>query len=345
MFGEQGFVVIRGLFSPEEIDALQHAYSVLLHKAEAVLKEHINPDTVLAPRPDGPLAIIEHSDGVRYDYTLREVDQAEAALAAPTLRTHTHTGSFDLKLAAHCGTAHPTLAALGGDENPKLLAVAAALLGINPDADERAMVQIIQQAHFKGPGSKCAFVWHQDSQFRRFHWGDFIDTNGRGSYVNIAVAMDGEFASDGINPAITPDGDHNGPLGVIPDTWRGGHLSGANGLDQATVDPRQAQYPLLQPGDALCVGPFIVHGSNANNSATSWRRSFITGFALPDAIKSAKPEAKFDATDQDNGTLGMSWFKERQAPQALAPGDAPTGRVQIGGRPSAQEFLTAMSKS
>ena len=303
---------------------MRSAYDVLVDKADLVLKQHVSPATPLAQRPDGPNVMIEHSDGVRYDFAFSDADDAarEAALAAPSI------DKFDFKLAAHCGAAHPDLAELSGDDNPKLLALAAALLGIydqNGDKN-RSMIQIIQQAHFKAPGSKCSFPWHQDSTFRRVYQGDFVDTNGRGSYVNIAIAVDAEFARGGIDPAITPDGEHNGPLGVVPDTWRDGHIGGADGLDPSSIGSASAVYPLLQPGDALCVGPFIVHGSVGSNSAVEWRRSFITGFALPDAIV-MKPEAA-DGNSDAGRKAGMSWFKKRVAP---AEGTQVGGRVQVGG--------------
>jgi hypothetical protein len=91
----------------------------------------------------------------------------------------------DTLLAAHCGAAHADLEALGGgDQSPDLLALAAALLDRDVLAKGKGegeavqLTQIIQQAHFKPPLTSCAFPWHQDSLFRRFHQGDFVDVNG-----------------------------------------------------------------------------------------------------------------------------------------------------------------------
>ena len=105
------------------------------------------------------------------------------------------------------------------------------------------------------------------------------------------------------------------PLGVVPGTHLVGHIGGAGGLDPTTIDGRNAVYPLLQPGDALCVGPFVVHGSVANASSTHWRRSFITGFALPDAIR-CKPQQ--DADTGSSASAGMSWFCDRSVPTETA---------------------------
>lgn len=213
--------------------------------------------------------MIEHG-GTRYDFELKDGVTKSEAERNPSAAT------LELLLAAHCGSAHPSLARLGGGDHPKLLALAAALLDLAP-APGQQMTQIIQQAHFKPPGSSCAFPWHQDSTFRRVHQGDFVDTNGRGSYCNISVAVDTEF--------LHGPGDHNGPLAVVPGLHRGGHIGGPLGLDPRTIDPAAARFPVLAPGDALCIGPFTVHGSKANASPTEWRRSFITGFAVPEAIQ------------------------------------------------------------
>jgi ectoine hydroxylase-related dioxygenase (phytanoyl-CoA dioxygenase family) len=150
-----------------------------------------------------------------------------------------------------------------------MVSLATALLG--PCTDDH-LVQIINQTHFKEANDGVGFPWHQDSKHRRMAQGAFIDTNGRGSYINVTVAIDGE-------------NEDNGPLGVIPDTHRDGHLGGIEGLDPQTVDESTSMFPMLERGDALVIGPYIVHGSKP--SRAGWRRSFINGFALPSAIVQA----------------------------------------------------------
>ena len=46
---------------------------------------------------------------------------------------------------------------------------------------------------------------------------------------------------------------------------------GAAGIDHRAVDGSRAVRPLLQPGDALVIGPYIVHGSAPNRTASRWR--------------------------------------------------------------------------
>src|SRR5690606_18116224 len=129
--------------------------------------------------------------------------------------------------------------------------------------------QLINQAHFKKPGTGVAFDWHQDSTHRGIDRGGFVDVNGRGSYVQIALALDDVTAE-------------SGPLSFIPGSHRAGHL----GLTPADVgvrfDPSTAVRPLLKRGDAVAFSPYVIHGSEPNRSTTP-RRTFINGFAYPGA--------------------------------------------------------------
>jgi len=161
---------------------------------------------------------------------------------------------------AFCGNVEPMLLKFGRD--PSLLAIAAALLG----SDE--MDHLINQAHYKRPGSAVTFDWHQDSSHRGVQGGNFVDLNGRGSYVQIALAVDD----------ATPE---NGPLQFIPGSNRLGHL-GASLLEKIDVSAKVA--PLLKRGDVVAFGPYTAHGSEANRSDRS-RRVFINGFAYPGANK------------------------------------------------------------
>eukprot|EP00038_Savillea_parva_P020474 m.31467 g.31467 ORF g.31467 m.31467 type:complete len:342 (+) comp4804_c0_seq1:62-1087(+) len=308
-FADNGFVVIRGLYGPEQLARLSKAYDELLVKAKKALEAATapgQPPLRQTTRTDGSTNLHVEAGGVRYDYQVRHGVSLEDALANPSLDT-----TLELLLAAHCGEAHEDLEALGGGNDSKdLLALATALLDREvlvqgaADGKPAALTQIIQQAHFKPPMTSCSFPWHQDSLFRRVHHGDFVDVNGRGSYCNISIAIDPEFREGSLGPEA---GDHNGPLAVIPDTHREGHLGGEKGIDHTTIDNSKARYPVMQPGDALCINPFIIHGSFPNVSATRWRRSFIFGAAVPAAIRAKPPKP----SETGKASLGMSWFKQR----------------------------------
>jgi ectoine hydroxylase-related dioxygenase (phytanoyl-CoA dioxygenase family) len=167
-------------------------------------------------------------------------------------------GTTNVRHVSMCGNAEPVLLKYGRD--PRLLAIASALLGSNE------MDQLINQMHYKKPGSGVAFDWHQDSQHRGADKNGFVDVNGRGSYVQIALAID----------AATPE---NGPLQFIPGSNKLGHLGAAVA---SKIDASTAVAPLLKRGDVAAFGPYTVHGSQANMSKHS-RRVFINGFAYPGA--------------------------------------------------------------
>ena len=59
---------------------------------------------------------------------------------------------------------------------------------------------------------------------------------------------------------------------------------GAVGLPETTRTT-----PLLQPGDAIAFGMYVVHGSRANEHPTRWRRAFINGYAWPCAVEPDGP--------------------------------------------------------
>ena len=160
-----------------------------------------------------------------------------------------------------CGAAEPVLSHFGCD--PRLVQFAAQLLGSN------TMSQLINQAHFKLPGDGVAFPWHQDSTHRRYGQAEWRDVNGRGSYVQIATALDD----------VTAD---SGPIEFIRGSARLGHLGLTDGTLPSTVDPSVAVAPTPRAGDVILFGPYTIHRSLPNRSARP-RRTFINGFAFPGA--------------------------------------------------------------
>ncbi|MFT4622106.1 MAG: ectoine hydroxylase-related dioxygenase (phytanoyl-CoA dioxygenase family) [Myxococcota bacterium] len=175
---------------------------------------------------------------------------------------------FRLSRVVWCGGAEPALR-LGA--HPGFLAVAEGCLR-RPD-----VVQLIQQAHFKLPGDGVDFQWHQDASNRRYGTTEWVDVDGRGAFVQVAVAVD-------------PMTEDNGPLRVIPGSHRLGFVAHPTTgvLPAGVVDPDAAVTLTLAPGDAAVFGPFLVHGSGANRS-DSPRRLFLQGFAAPGANRRVYP--------------------------------------------------------
>ena len=170
---------------------------------------------------------------------------------------------FRLHRVVWAGGCEPAIARLGG--HPAFLEIARSALGTP------TVVQLIQQAHFKLPGDGVRFSWHQDGSNRRYGSELFTDVNGRGSFVQIALAVD-------------PMGPGNGGLRVLPGSHRQGFVADPDTgrLDPAHLDTRLALAPTLEPGDALVFGPFLIHGSEPNQG-THPRRLFIQGYACPGA--------------------------------------------------------------
>jgi len=165
-----------------------------------------------------------------------------------------------------CGAAEPVLSEYGHD--PRLVRIAAQLLGSS------TMSQLINQAHFKFPGDGVEFPWHQDSKHRRYGTDEWRDVNGKGSYVQSAMALD----------AVTPE---SGPIEFIAS--RMGHLDiPADGTLPKSVDASRAVAPLPRPGDVIFFGPYTIHRSLPNRSERP-RRTFINGFAYPGANSRVYP--------------------------------------------------------
>ena len=169
-----------------------------------------------------------------------------------------------------CAGAEPILGTLG--RKNVILELAAQVL------ESREMDQLINQAHFKLPGDGVRFEWHQDCLHRRYGTDEWTDVNGRGSFLEIIVAID----------AMTEE---NGPLQLIPFSCNQGALPvdpATRSLLPGSFDPEEAITLKLQPGSALLIGPYTIHGSGCNES-TGPRRVFLNGFASPGANRRIYP--------------------------------------------------------
>lgn len=133
--------------------------------------------------------------------------------------------------------------------------------------------QIINQIHWKAPGSLGDFAWHQDSRFRKpARAFRNLDT----AYVQTGLALDRHDPESGC-------------LRVIPGSHLGGHLdfdgraevlgTAMNDalLEAAGLSGADAAELLLEPGDLALWSPYLVHGSGTNRS-DHHRRLYINGY-------------------------------------------------------------------
>lgn len=166
------------------------------------------------------------------------------------------------------GGAEPSLLKFG--EDSRILGPVSQIL------NETKFEQLICQGHYKLPGDSVKFDWHQDCQHRGAGTQDWIDVDGRGSYVQTLMAVD----------EVTAE---NGPVCFIPYTVKLGYLElekRSNPLDY--FDVNQSVPLLMQPGDVAFFHPYAIHGSEPNIS-NGTRRVFINGFAYPGANQRKYP--------------------------------------------------------
>lgn len=232
-FARDGFVVLPGFWSADEVQQASAAFEELLAAARSQAARAV----------DGAL---DH----RGSHFVVDTDP------------------FALRRVVWCGAAAPALGAYGADE--RFVGVAERVLGARP------VVQLIQQAHYKLPGDGVDFAWHQDASNRRYGTDRFVDVNGRGSFVQIVVAVD----------PMTPE---NGPLQMLPGSHRHGFVAdlGTGHIADTYLDAEPVNME-LEPGDAAVFGPFVIHGSGANRSDRA-RRLFLQGYTLPGANRRVYP--------------------------------------------------------
>ena len=137
----------------------------------------------------------------------------------------------------------------------------------------RDLKQIINQVHWKAPGSLGDFAWHQDSRSRR----------PPSAYRNLATA----YVQTGL--AIDPHGPESGGMRFIPRSHLRGdlhmdcskHALGAamtdGALEAVGLSASDAVELSLEPGDLALWSPYLVHGSGCNRSAHK-RRFYINGY-------------------------------------------------------------------
>lgn len=133
--------------------------------------------------------------------------------------------------------------------------------------------QIINQLHWKAPGSKGDFAWHQDSRFRK---PDEAYRNLGSSYIQTGLAIDPHTRASGAMRMI-PNSHRSGPLALDTETEVLGNEMTDDALRAAGIDPASVIDLELEPGDVAMWSPYLVHGSG-RNTADHQRRFYINGY-------------------------------------------------------------------
>lgn len=150
--------------------------------------------------------------------------------------------------------------------DPRMLAILKPLIGED-------IKQIINQMHWKTPGTGYNWGLHQDVRSRTpAHC--FRELGA--SYVQTAIGIDRHWAG-------------NGAMKLLPFSHTRGNLQidgGANhhydtreeGVAKAGLDPAKLIDCELEEGDVALWGPYMIHGGGINTTADNYRRLYINGY-------------------------------------------------------------------
>jgi len=133
--------------------------------------------------------------------------------------------------------------------------------------------QIINQVHWKAPGSLGDFAWHQDSKSRR---PAAAFRNLATSYVQTGLAIDPHTPAAG-GLRVIPGSHLRGDLRMDCSTHSLGMAMKDSALESVGLSPDEAVDLHLEPGDLALWSPFLVHGSGRNRSGHK-RRFYINGY-------------------------------------------------------------------
>jgi hypothetical protein len=133
--------------------------------------------------------------------------------------------------------------------------------------------QIINQVHWKAPGSLGDFAWHQDSKSRR---PASAYRNLATSYVQTGLAIDPHTPRAG-GLRFIPGSHLRGDLRMNCETHSLGAAMTDSALEAIGFSASDAVELELEPGDLALWSPYLVHGSGTNR-ANHKRRFYINGY-------------------------------------------------------------------
>ncbi len=137
----------------------------------------------------------------------------------------------------------------------------------------RDLKQIINQLHWKTPGSKGDFAWHQDSRFRL---PEAAYRNLGTSYVQTGLAIDPHNPGTG-GMRFVPGRHRRGTLNLDTTTEVLGTAMDDDALVEAGLSPEKVVDLVLESGDLAMWSPYLVHASGLNRSSHR-RRLYINGY-------------------------------------------------------------------
>jgi len=137
----------------------------------------------------------------------------------------------------------------------------------------RDLKQIINQIHWKAPGARGDFAWHQDARFRL---PAEAYRNLATSYIQTGLAIDPHTPESGCMKFIRGSHRH-GDLDLDTTAEVLGRSMNDAALEGAGLSSDDLVEVILEPGDLAFWSPYLVHGSGANRSDHK-RRLYINGY-------------------------------------------------------------------
>jgi ectoine hydroxylase-related dioxygenase (phytanoyl-CoA dioxygenase family) len=160
---DDGFLILEGLFSREEVAEMAEATERLRAMGREIAVSLPDPEDGAAEQK------IEHA-GSQFVFGGTN-------------------GSRRLLRVVWAGGCEPAFLSCGRD--PRLTAVVGQLFGSSQ------AVHLLNQLHAKYPNDGLEFEPHQDSEHRRYGTPEWRDVDGRGSYVQTVVAIDDTTLDNG----------------------------------------------------------------------------------------------------------------------------------------------------
>lgn len=226
-YRREGYAIVRGFFSPDEVEAIGEASDQLYREG------------------------VTHGRSFRHGnlfYNVTPVEDGEPLVRMVQWPSYHQPRLNSVRL------------------DPRFARLLEPLIG--PD-----LKQIINQIHWKAPGSMGDFAWHQDSRFR-----EPVEAyrNLGTSYVQTGLAIDPHSTSSGCMRFI-PRSHGRGDLKLDSSSEVMGSALSDEVLHAAGLSPADSIEVELDPGDLALWSPYLVHGSGTNSSGHR-RRIYINGY-------------------------------------------------------------------
>ena len=254
-YAREGWVVVRRLVTPDEVDALHAATDALQAEASAFTRSR---------RERGVYFEVQSASGRKGDPAvapgvLRKITSpSKRSRAFASLTTNANVRAVCAQL---CGVSDGTAEEGSAARSPGS--------SRSSSSSSSSMRCVVDQVNLKQPlGAGTGFPWHQDVSFLKPDARAACEAHGG---CNAVVAMDRSHEGNG--GFVVLGGTHR--LGEKFSQTRDAY-DGAAGFSGDVFDLSRRFCPRLAPGDAIFFHPALAHGSGTNHSperrriATLW---------------------------------------------------------------------------